>query len=219
VTVPRDAANSSLLWSRYAGVLGVEPTAYDIAVPRKNVSLGVVESELLRRLHARRDYRFTDPDRHAWTRKLLAAEILGQRRSAPIATPEKAQTWLEERSASMLDGVLAKGYDVIGTLDDLRWEPPPSNARSVSSVTDEEIADAATWTVQQLQALLATRYPHVRPPNVPAHDPLGGVLDLLEVIRAADTGTVPRPPEGSPVSDRTFTMSPLKIAMSYLKRP
>ena len=71
-------------------------------VPRKNVSLGVVETELLRELHALRDERLTDKDRQRWTRKLLATDILSQRRSAPIELPESARGWIERRTTHMV---------------------------------------------------------------------------------------------------------------------
>ena len=58
-------------------MLGVDPSSYDSEVPRKNVSLGPVETELLRVVHALHDDRFTDSARHQWTRKLLASELLG----------------------------------------------------------------------------------------------------------------------------------------------
>ncbi len=193
VTVPRDSSASSLLWQRYAGVLGLEPTAYDIDVSRKNVSLGVVECELLRRLHALRDYRFTDADRHAWTRKLLAAEILGQRHSAPIATPHKAQNWLEKRSSSMLSELETKGYNVAGSLRELEWESPPTHARPPSSVSQAELEEATSWTIDRLREVLSSRYPERQPPVVNRGEGLPVVLDLLECLRAADTGTSPRP--------------------------
>src|ERR687887_208931 len=52
ITVPPRGSAPGLLWERYAGVLGVDPTAADLAVARSNVSLGLAEVELLRRVNA-----------------------------------------------------------------------------------------------------------------------------------------------------------------------
>jgi hypothetical protein len=192
VTVPSDSRDSATLWSRYAAVLGLDGSAYDLSVPRKNKSLGVVESELLRRVHAVRDFRFTDGKRHRWTRKLLATEVLGQRSSAPILTPARARDWLEQRSVRILESLGADGYDVSGTLEDLSWRPPAADARLMSSVTEAELTEATEWTIQQLRRVLAHRHPDVTPPDVRPEDGEAGILDLLECIRAADSGVPAR---------------------------
>jgi hypothetical protein len=195
VTVPADSNDPSRLWSRYADVLGLDGAAYDRTVPRKNVSLGVVESELLRRVHAVRDPRFTDGKRHRWTRKLLATEILGQRVSAPILTPPKARHWLARRSAEMTESLRARGYGVAGNLDDLSWRPPPADARLLSSVTEAELTEATDWTLQQLFQVLAHRHPDVAAPAVGPEDGVLGILEVLHRIRAADTAGSPSPLE------------------------
>lgn len=197
VTVPADSTDPSLLWSRYATVLSLDASAYDISVPRKNASLGVVESELLRRVHAVRDERFRDGQRHEWTRKLLAAQVLANHRSAPILTPAKARRWLQERCEAMTATIHERGYDVAGSLDDLRWRPADETARLLSSVSDAELAEATAWTVAELQRMLAERAPVVGPPAVdPASGP-AAILELLEHIRAVDTGAPPRPAPGT----------------------
>ena len=195
VTVPIGSSDPGLLWSRFSSVLGIDPAAYDAQVPRKNVSLGVVETELLRRVHAVRDGRFTDAQRHYWTRRILAGELLGQRRGAPILLPEaEVRPWLEERSRQIVAAVRERGYHVVGDLDELAWGDPPTGARAVESVTPEEIAEATAWTISRLQEQLVERQPANPPPPVGPNDGVPGILELLEHIRAADTGETPRAP-------------------------
>ncbi|MGI8888880.1 MAG: hypothetical protein ACR2GB_07930, partial [Nocardioidaceae bacterium] len=112
VTVPTTSAQPRLLWQRYASVLGLEPDAYDVAAPAMNMSLGLVESELLRLVNAFQDPRFRGPERLPWTRKLLANRILGKRRGLPIRPPADAGDWLSERAAAMTAELHASGYDV-----------------------------------------------------------------------------------------------------------
>jgi hypothetical protein len=165
-------------------------------VPRRNVSLGRVEVELLRRVHAARDPRFTDPGRHAWTRRLLAHQVLAQRRGEPIPLPSEVAGWLAERAEQMLAALRAAGCTVEGDLADL--QPPPGAGAdtgvSTGEVTPAELIEAADWTIEQLHKVLAERGTGAAraAPSVGPGDGVPGVLELLEHIRAADTGQQPR---------------------------
>ena len=61
-------------------------------------------------------------------------------------------------------------------------------------MTPEEIADATAWTIARLQEELVQRQPAHAPPPVGPDDGVPGILELLEHIRAADTGETPRAP-------------------------
>jgi hypothetical protein len=181
------------LWNRYAGVLGVDPSAYDSELEVSTLPLGPAELELLRRLHARRDLRFTDPQRHVWTRQLLAHEILARRPAPPLALPDEMTAFLADRSRAILDEVATSGYDVVGRLTDLAPAAAPRNARLVSDVSDDEVDETVAWTILRLQEELVHREPSAPPPPVGPDDGIDAVLELLEHIRAADTGAEPRP--------------------------
>ena len=51
VTVPPSGAPPGLLWERFCAATGMDPGPYDIDVPRSNLSLGGVESEVMRRVN------------------------------------------------------------------------------------------------------------------------------------------------------------------------
>ncbi|MGI8434082.1 MAG: hypothetical protein ACR2LE_05015 [Nocardioidaceae bacterium] len=207
VIVPADSSDPTLLWQRFASVLRLDPAAYDARVPRRNESLGPVESELLRRVHAVRDARFTDRDRHQWTRKLLASEVLGHRSGGAIRLPDNSRDWLSAASAEMVQDLRRQpAYDVVGDLEDLRWQDSPDGARLVESVTDPEVDALCAEVITALQEELMRREPSVAPPNVGPRDGVTGLLELLEHIRAADTGARPRPtqaPSGVSISAGT----------------
>lgn len=93
----------------------------------------------------------------------------------------------------MVREVNDRGYHVVGDLEDLGWRPPAPETRLVSSVTEEEVDDACAWTITRLQEELVKRQPAAVPPTVGPDDGVDGILELLEHIRAADTGTQPRP--------------------------
>jgi hypothetical protein len=187
------AAGPTELWDRYATTLGLDPAAYDSDLEVTTLPLGPAELELLRRLHARRDPRFTDPQRHVWTRQLLANEILARRPAPPLGLPDEMAAFLGERTRAILDAVATAGYDVAGDLTDLGPAPAPSDTRLAGDVTEVQVDEAATWTILRLQEELVHREPSAAPPPVGPDDGIDAILELLEHIRAADTGAEPRP--------------------------
>jgi hypothetical protein len=215
VTVPRDASDPTLLWRRYSSVLGLDTARIDSTAPPRNVSLGRVETELLRQVHAEADPRFRGPGRHRWTRGLLGSNILAQRPGAPIGLPADVQHWVDERTQAMVEQVRAAGYDVVGDLDDLAAPAPPApssaggpeNTRGVA--TAAEVDEACDWTIARLHEHLAEKQAEKRaeggrpedragavsaaPPAVGPGDGVPGILELLEHIRAAVSGENPRP--------------------------
>jgi hypothetical protein len=192
VTVPADRPTPTLLWERFTSVFGLDPTSYDSEVVTTNASLGAVESELLRQVHAVQDERFTDRNRHQWTRKLLAIKTLGQRRGESLLLPPGSQAWVDERTAAMVAAIRSAGYDVVGDLADLDWHAPSGQARSIDSVTPDELSEASEWAIARLQEVLVAREASTPPPSVGPEDGVHGILELLEHIRAADSETAPR---------------------------
>lgn len=182
------------LWTQYCDVLGVDPTRHhELPAPRPP-ALGVVESALLFDIHAVRDARFTDKDRHPWTRHLLVEEVLARRPGpTPLAEPADASQWLTEESALMARRLKADSYDVRGDLAQVHWQPPPPEARTIDSVTPKELNRASRWTISRLQEMWVERLPRTRPPEVSADDGIPGILELLEHLRAYDTDAAPRP--------------------------
>jgi hypothetical protein len=204
VTCPTDSSDPTLLWRRYASVMGLGLDGFETDVPHKNVSLGVAETELLRRVYVACDDRFRDPERQRWTRHLLATQVLAKHRGEPIRLPSGAREWIEERTAAMTAGIRSRGYSVMGDLADLGWQPPSGSSRLVTSVTEDELAALAGWVVGRLHEALVERQPTAPHPGVLPQDGIAGILDLLEHIRAADTGTSPRPATGSGLYTHRF---------------
>jgi hypothetical protein len=88
---------------------------------------------------------------------------------------------------------------VAGDLSDLDRPRPEAQGRLMSDVSNDDVGEVATWTILRLQEELVHREPVAPPPPVGPEDGVDGVLELLEHIRAADTGAGPRPaPEPVP---------------------
>lgn len=188
-----ESSESTELWVRYCEILGVDPAEHgELPAPRPP-ALGVVESALLFDIHAVRDVRFTDKDRHQWTRQLLVDEVLARRPGpSPLAEPVDAAGWLSEETAMMARRLEADSYDLRGDLADARWQPPPPEARAIDSVTAKELSRASRYAISRLQEMWVERMPRTNPPEVGADDGVAGILELLEHIRAYDTGRPPR---------------------------
>jgi hypothetical protein len=198
VTVPPSAADPTLLWRRYASVLGLDKADIDsAAAPMRNVSLGRVETELLRQVHKTKDPRFRGLGRQRWTRGVLGNTILVQRPGRPIGVPEDARSWVDQRSDRMVRALQKSGFDVVGDLDDLR-PAAATVAASDEPATDDEVARACDWTIERLTEYLSEqldRHPDaaVTPPAVGPGDGIPAIFELLEHIRAVSTGQRPRP--------------------------
>jgi hypothetical protein len=198
VTVPPSASDPTLLWRRYASVIGMDQADIDSsAAPMRNVSLGRVETELLRQIHEVGDPRFRGLGRQRWTRGVLASTILAQRSGRPIGLPQESRSWVAERTDEMARSLERSGFDVIGDLGDLR--AGTSLAPGVDQPpTAEEVAKALDWTIERLTAHLhelLDDHPgaDISEPAVDPGDGVRAVFELLEHIRAVSTGQRPRP--------------------------
>ncbi|RAY14244.1 hypothetical protein DPM19_14795 [Actinomadura craniellae] len=143
VTKPPRHAPRDLLWRRFAGLLGVDPGVVDLEEVRANPSLGVVETELLRRINHE-----VAPGTPLWlyTRTVsdeLAQEVLPRRaemRRVPL--PEDRLGWAGTRADELIEALRSAGYDVVGDLAELR--PGDFGPQDHRPVTESELLAAAT---------------------------------------------------------------------------
>lgn len=151
VTVPPKGADASLLWSRFAAVIGVDPKTADLHSSRRNESLGSVEVELLRRINEDRGDRFPIMGNHRWFKDVLANRILANREDKQkFALPADRHTWLLETSAQMVDSLREQSFDLVGDLEELI---PPTTAeagRDPGTVAADDLLRAATDAILDL---------------------------------------------------------------------
>lgn len=142
---PREA-----IWHTFAGLVGVDPTAYDVEQSFPNESMGVVEAETLRRINEHLGSFERAFDRGVYIRTFLADERLVPR-GGDRYWPEPDQ--VEEcrrRGREAVAFVRERGFDVRGDLDDLLVPDELEPRRSVTSVTDAEVADVAVQLVARM---------------------------------------------------------------------
>lgn len=143
VVVPPSGADPTLLWQRFAGVIGVDADAFDPSrTPRSNESLGIAEAELLRRVNIELDGRIPHPEYGPVVTTLFANGILAGGRGSPSPTlPVRLRREADALAERWIDDIKQRGYDVRGDLDELR--PHHRRGGAPNRVTDQQVADAA----------------------------------------------------------------------------
>ena len=123
VTVPHERSDS--LWRRLCQAFGIDPAWAPEESARHNVSLGVVETQLIRQLNRRMD-RVTrrESSFDELIRGMLAEDRLMQGRSAPLLLPPRMHAWAEAEADRWVDWIKGSGIDVVGEVDDLYPAPP-----------------------------------------------------------------------------------------------
>jgi hypothetical protein len=148
VTVPPAGADDGLLWTRFASVVGIDPSSVEVSVTAPNESLGVVEAELLRRVNEFAPTEAGKPLRQLMIRQVLAEGVLAQRPDARrFGPPPEEHAWVVERGTAMVDGLRALRVDVAGDLDELLPSAEPVAGPIPDDVTDAEIAPVAAETI------------------------------------------------------------------------
>lgn len=155
VTVPPRGGRADALWERFAGLLGVDPAAYETDITHYgNFSLGYPETEFLRRINA------SLPDRFPWlqyARRVkddFAAHTLSARSGrGSIPLPKQDHDWVREAAEHTIERVRDAGYHVVGDLEDLRPAAPrgdePATAGELAP-SEAEIGEIAMESVTEL---------------------------------------------------------------------
>ncbi|MDQ3629382.1 MAG: hypothetical protein M3419_11330 [Actinomycetota bacterium] len=152
VTVPPPGSPSGLLLGRWCSVLGLDPATLDTAGATGNPSLGRVQAEVLRRVNAAigDDLPRVRGRYGRVPRDLLPRQVLGVQPGVPTQLPRRLHQWCEDRSRATVQGLRARGYDVVGDLADLL---PGSQSAAGLPVTEEEVAAAATQALARMLVL------------------------------------------------------------------
>ena len=143
ITLPPQGGTSEL-WLRFASVLGIESSAFDLPQHRANTSLGLAEAEFLRRLNE------ALPNQvprwfYTWNiKRILANDVLGaQPAQARLALPPEQQVWAREQGEILVAGLRDSKYHIVGDLGELL--PPRAAERYVppASLPAEQLLDVA----------------------------------------------------------------------------
>jgi len=161
VTVPPSGAPPSLLWERFASVVGVDPDGYDITQDRNsNFSLSYSDTELLRQVNRALRPGMSRKAQKRYSTRYLSNRVL--RAASAEATSADRPTvdattyaWAVERSAEMIARLGRPGVRVVGSLDELRPAPAADAVGTAdpAQAYPERIAEIIAALLKRLAAL------------------------------------------------------------------
>jgi hypothetical protein len=154
VTVPRQDA-AGLLWARFAAVLGAEAARCDVTGARANSSLGLTETEVLRRVNQALPAGMPDWFYAREIKQILAHGVFG---AAPnrtrVALPPGREAWAADQAEILIAGLQDAQYDIVGDLAELRPAAGTGPVAGPACVPGGPALDAAVQAV----VALADRY-------------------------------------------------------------
>ncbi|WP_148616088.1 hypothetical protein [Nocardioides rubriscoriae] len=153
VTVPH--GSSDLLWPRFCEVVGADPAWAPRDAARVNRSLGVAETQLLRRFNRRvgRATRAEAPYDEL-VRELLDQGMLGNRRGSRLQLPPALRPWAVAEAERWTDWITERGVHVVGDLAELHPAPPVPDEKYVDPTHASNKAQLAA-ALDALAALTA----------------------------------------------------------------
>jgi hypothetical protein len=172
VTVPHQSSGS-LLWTRFAAAMDIDPGGCDVTRGRRNSSLGYAETEFLRRMNEALPADMPDWFYAREIKQILAHGVLSDRpqHARPVLPPSHA-VWAAEQAEILLAGLRDAKYDIVGDLTDLRppgeaGHPSPTRAAGHPSPAGQPAGQSAEEQLEagvQAAVALARRYYQVLHP-------------------------------------------------------
>ncbi len=130
VTVPRAGSGSeqNSLWNRFVGLLDVDGDVLDRSVPSSNRALSPAQVEVLRRINEHLQPADIDWARYemAVKRVLIGSVLFESADRVGRSLSFEQSEWAAAQSDSMIDDIVASGYDIVGDIEDLRVLPRTS---------------------------------------------------------------------------------------------
>jgi hypothetical protein len=157
VVVPRASAGTNRLVELFAAATGLDAATLTPSVgSHGNPSVGVAETELLRRLNMGVAHRLNERQYLYALNRAVKPALRERTSSTRLRLPESHRAWVTQRCQEMVELLKNGRYDVVGDLDDLLPSENVDPARAggdPEQVSDRDLAEAAiaalTATVEQ----------------------------------------------------------------------
>jgi hypothetical protein len=156
VTVPPAGAGPSQLWDRFAGLLDIDATGFDLERGRSNSSVGAEQAELLRRLNLQLGDRLPLPGPYPPTVKgQLAHQHLAGRKGTAFGLVGEDREYAVRRAHDLVADLGRMGVAVVGDLEELLPAPEQAAVSGDAAVTPEAVLDEATEALAEMLSRLA----------------------------------------------------------------
>jgi hypothetical protein len=150
VTLPPSGSDRGELWRRFSRTFGLDGLDLDLTAERENPSLGVPETALLRTINERVTSIIAPPDYRPLVRETLAHQTLSRGvASARLGLAPEDHAWAQELSRSWIAVLAERGYDVVGSLEDLLG-PDLGTFADPDAATAEELLPPALDAISAL---------------------------------------------------------------------
>lgn len=140
----------SALWHKLCSVVGIDPAVADTSGVFPNETMGVVEAETLRRINRQLQGFDSARDRGVWIRSFLADQRLVPRGGDRFWPAQDQIDDCRRRGEAAVALIRDRGFDVVGSLEDLRVPDDLPPRRHPASVSDGEVAEVAVALAAQL---------------------------------------------------------------------
>lgn len=153
ITVPVAGSGMGELWKRFAGLVGVDDSDFDLATARSNTSLRAEQTELLRRLNAQLGDRLPFPGTYPpVVKSFLAHRVLSGRAGTRFGLVGGDADYAIQRSKEMVDQLQRLGVIVTGDLQELipSDEPEPEISGDAQVSSEAVLEEAVESLIQVL---------------------------------------------------------------------
>jgi hypothetical protein len=123
ITMPRDGSPDAL-WHRFAAVVGIDSAKIDLSQARGNSSLGLAETEFVRRMNETLSDEMPDWYYTRYVKQILAHDALAsQPRRTRLALPPDREEWARHEAETLITALEDAKYHVAGDLGELLPQP------------------------------------------------------------------------------------------------
>jgi hypothetical protein len=161
ITMPRDGSPDEL-WHRFASVAGIDSAKIDLSQARGNTSLGLAETEFLRRMNETISDDMPDWYYTRYIKQILAHDVLtNQPRRTRLTLPPDRQDWARREAETLVAALRDAKYDIAGDLGELLPRPAGASTGAAAAYVppDQQPADQLLAVALHATAVLAeSRY-------------------------------------------------------------
>jgi hypothetical protein len=150
VVLPQAGSSPERLLELFAAAVDVEPGVIVPPPDLRNRSVGVPETEVLRRLNLAVGANLSESQRLR-VYGVLKRSMQARPSKGELAIPEQHRAWLVQRSEALIEHLRTSGYHVHGELDDLRPDLTPAAGEiDPELLPNGELLDATSAALEGL---------------------------------------------------------------------